>query len=49
MFTLVLWNRAGGGKLVSAGTFTVDATRTATVTVPLQSVFALTTKSVRLP
>ena len=47
-FTLVLWNRAGGGKLVSAGAVAADATGTATVTVPLQSVFALTTKTVPL-
>ena len=48
-FTLVLWNRAGGGKLVSADPVTADATGTATVTAPLQSVFALTTKTVSLP
>ncbi|MGZ8708564.1 MAG: hypothetical protein ACXW0R_14410 [Gaiellaceae bacterium] len=47
-FTLVLWNRAGGGKLVSAGTINADATGTATVTAPLHSVFALTTKPVSL-
>ena len=42
---LVLWNRAGGGKLVVDSTIAADADGVARITVPLQSVFALTTKS----
>jgi hypothetical protein len=43
-FKLLLWNRAGGGKLVFDRTVTVNAAGTAKITVPLHSVFALTTK-----
>jgi hypothetical protein len=42
---LVLWNRAGGGQLVVDSTIAADADGVARITVPLHSVFALTTKS----
>jgi Glycosyl hydrolase catalytic core len=47
-FTLLLWNRAGGGQLASDGTITSNARGVASVTAPLHAVFALTTKSVSL-
>ena len=45
-FTLVVWNKVGGGQLVSDGTITAGADGVARVTAPLHSVFALTTKRV---
>ena len=47
-YNLVVWNRAGGGKLVSADPVTADPAGVAKVTAPLQSVFALTTRAVTL-
>jgi hypothetical protein len=44
-FALVLWNRAGGGHLVVDRTITTDGGSVAKITVPLHSVFALTTKT----
>jgi hypothetical protein len=44
-FALLLWNRAGGGQVVVDSTIAADANGVATITVPLQAVFALTTKS----
>jgi hypothetical protein len=43
-FQLVLWNRAGGGKLVLEKPVTTDAAGVARLTVSLHAVFALTTK-----
>jgi hypothetical protein len=43
-FKLLLWNRAGGGKLVLDRTVSANAAGTAKINVPLHSVFALTTK-----
>jgi hypothetical protein len=40
---LVVWNQDGLGGLSASAALTTDAAGTATVTVPLQSVFALTT------
>jgi hypothetical protein len=45
-FTLVLWNRGGGGQLLSGGTITANGDGVARLTVPLHAVFALTTKTV---
>lgn len=45
-FTLLIWNRAGGGQLASDGTITADGRGVARLTVPLHAVFALTTKTV---
>ena len=44
-FKLLLWNRAGGGKLVLDQTITTNASGEARMTTPLHSVFALTTKA----
>ena len=44
-FKLVLWNRAGKGRLVVDRTIAADASGVAKITVPLHSVFALTTKA----
>jgi hypothetical protein len=41
---LVLWNRAGGGKLTLGRAVTTDAAGVAALEIPLHSVFALTTK-----
>ena len=42
-FRLLVWNRNGDGRTVAADPVVVDAHGVATVTAPLQSVFALTT------
>ena len=42
---LLLWNRAGGGRLVVDGTVTTDSAGRAAVRAPLHSVFALTSKT----
>ena len=44
-FKLLLWNRAGGGKLVLDQTITTNASGEARMTTPLHSVFVLTTKA----
>jgi len=44
-FALLLWNRAGGGQLVVDRTVAANARGVASTTVPLHSVFALTTKA----
>jgi hypothetical protein len=44
--TLVVWNRAGGGRLAADTTVAADAAGVVHVDVPLHAVFALTTKSV---
>jgi hypothetical protein len=41
-FHLLLWNALGDGTTADGGTVTADATGTATLTAPLQAVFALT-------
>jgi hypothetical protein len=45
-FTLVLWNRAGGGRVATEGTVKASAAGEVKVTAPLHAVFALTTKAV---
>jgi hypothetical protein len=42
-FRLLVWNAAGDGTTADGGIVTPDATGTATVSAPLQAVFALTT------
>ena len=45
-FQFLFWNERGGGGLVRSPTpITTDADGVATVTAPLHSVFALTTKA----
>jgi hypothetical protein len=46
--TLVVWNRAGGGRLVADTTVTANARGVIRVDVPLHAVFAITTKRVTL-
>jgi hypothetical protein len=46
-FTLLLWNRDGNGQITAAGTIVSDAAGVATMSAPLQSVFALTTLPVQ--
>ena len=43
-FALVIWNRAGGGQNVLDSTVATDGGGIARMTVPLNSVFALTSK-----
>jgi hypothetical protein len=43
-FSLLIWNRAGGGHLVVDSTATTNGGGDVSISVPLQSVFALTTK-----
>jgi len=46
-FKLVIWNQNGDGQNTTAGTIVSDAAGVATLTAPLQSVFALTTAPVQ--
>jgi hypothetical protein len=46
--TLVVWNRAGGGRLAADTTVTANAGGVVRMKVPLHAVFALTTKPVTL-
>jgi len=42
-FNLLIWNQQGDGQTAAAGTIATDPVGVATLTAPLQSVFALTT------
>jgi hypothetical protein len=48
-FTLVLWNRTGSGRNELAGELAADSAGVARLTVPLHSVFALTTQPIPVP
>jgi len=48
-FSLIVWNRDGGGGLVREPDVTADGSGSATLIVPLHAVFALTTKAMTLP